>query len=85
MSVWGWAEGQVRREWVGVCVRAFVVFVCMMCMCRTASRLLSVNGKENVFKILKSKLEDGKKKKDLFYTKPCLDHFRETSIFLTLL
>ena len=63
MSVWGWAEGQVRREWVGVCVRAFVVFVCMMCMCRTASRLLSVNGKENVFKILKSKLEDGKKKK----------------------
>ena len=76
MSVWGWAEGQVRREWVGVC---------MMCMCRTASRLLSVNGKENVFKILKSKLEDGKKKKDLFYTKPCLDHFRETSIFLTLL
>lgn len=63
MSVWGWAEGQVRREWVGVCVRACVVFVCMMCMCRTASRLLSVNGKENVFKILKSKLEDGKKKK----------------------
>ena len=69
-----------------VCVRACVsvVFVCMMCMCRTASRLLSVNGKGNVFKILKSKLEDGKKK-DLFYTKPCLDHFRETSIFLTLL
>lgn len=63
MSVWGWAEGQVRREWVGVCVCACVVFVCMMCMCRTASRLLSVNGKENVFKILKSKLEDGKKKK----------------------
>lgn len=84
MSVWGWAEGQVRREWVGVCVCACVVFVCMMCMCRTASRLLSVNGKENVFKILKSKVEDGKKK-DLFYTKPCLDHFRETSIFLTLL
>lgn len=45
-----------------VCACAHVVFVCMMCMCRTASRLLSVNGKENVFKILKSKLEDGKKK-----------------------
>lgn len=73
---------------VCVCVCVCVVFVCMvcvcMCVCRTASRLLSVNGKENVFKILKSKVEDGKKK-DLFYTKPCLDHFRETSIFLTLL
>lgn len=67
MSVWGWAEGQVRREWVGVCVCACVVFVCMMCMCRTASRLLSVNGKENVFKILKSKLEDGKKKRFILY------------------
>ena len=71
-----------------MCVCVFMsvcmVFVCMMCVCRTASRLLSVNGKENVFKILKSKLEDGEKK-DLFYTKPCLDHFRETSIFLTLL
>lgn len=70
--------------WVGVYAGVGVVFVCMMCVCRTASRLLSVNGKENVFKILKSKLEDGGKN-DLFYTKPCLDHFRETSIFLTLL
>ena len=60
----------MRRECECVCVcvcvcvrvRAHVVFVCMMCMCQTASRLLSVNGKENVFKILKSKLEDGKKK-----------------------
>ena len=69
---------------VCVCACVRVVFVCMMCMCRIASRLLSVNGKGNVFKILESKLEDGKKK-DLFYTKPCLDHFRETSIFLTLL
>lgn len=60
------------------------VWVWDVCVCQTASRLLSVNGKENVFKILKSKLEDGKKK-DLFYSKPCLDHFRETSIFLTLL
>lgn len=36
--------------------------LCMMCVCRTASRLLSVNVKENVFKILKSKLEDGEKR-----------------------
>lgn len=72
---------------VCVSVSVCVWFSCMTCVCQTASRLLSVNGKENVFKILKSKLEDGgkKKKKDLFYTKPCLDHFRETSIFLTLL
>lgn len=47
--------------WVGVCSGMGVVFVCMMCVCWTASRLLSVNGKENVFKILKSKLEDGEK------------------------
>lgn len=72
------------EEGVCVCGGGGLVFVCMMCVYWTASRPLSVSGKENVFKILKSKLEDGKKK-DLFYTKPCLDHFRETSIFLTLL
>lgn len=51
----------MRMECVCACVCDTVV--CMMCVCRTASRLLSVNGKENVFKILKSKLEDGEKNK----------------------
>lgn len=43
------------------------VWVWDVCVCQTASRLLSVNGKENVFKILKSKLEDGKKKRFILF------------------
>lgn len=53
---------------VCVSVSVCVWFSCMTCVCQTASRLLSVNGKENVFKILKSKLEDGGKKKKKIYS-----------------
>lgn len=71
MSTGQWAEGQARKAHAGVPaytrVRCACVCLCVMCMCQTASRLLSVNGKENVFKILKSKLEDGKKKRFILY------------------
>lgn len=43
-------------------MRVCEICVCVMCVRWTASRLLSVHLKKNVFKILKSKLEDGKKK-----------------------
>lgn len=67
---------------VRVCARARVV-TCTRCVFQTASRLLRVNGKENC--IQNKQIKTRRWEKNLFCTKPCLDHFRETSIFLTLL